>query len=126
MRPDMEKLKGKSPERQLLFLQEWLVREFTEQLAEAIEQKKVSQAELAEKADVSQPYISKVMKGENVTLRNAAKLAWSLGYFVDLSFVPVWKASADLNTDRFQTTAARAHLAQGDAHPDDNIDGLAA
>ena len=107
MKPDLERLKGKSPERQLLFVQEWLVNGFTEQLSEAMQRHDISKSALAAQAGVSQPYITKVLRGENVTLRTAAKLAWAVGHFVDLALVPAWQAAGG-TTHMFPPLAAKA------------------
>ncbi|HET9212249.1 MAG TPA: helix-turn-helix transcriptional regulator [Thermoanaerobaculia bacterium] len=64
--------------------------EFTEALSRWMEAKKVSQAELAAAIGVSQPYISKVLKGNvNFTLATMTKLAHALGAEVHIHLTPI-------------------------------------
>jgi transcriptional regulator with XRE-family HTH domain len=64
--------------------------EFTEALSRWMEAKNVSQAELATAVGVSQPYISKVLKGNaNFTLATMTKLAHALGARVRVQLVPM-------------------------------------
>ena len=63
--------------------------EFTEALSRWMEEKNVSQAELAIAVGVSQPYISKVLKGNvNFTLATMTKLAQALGARVRVQLTP--------------------------------------
>jgi transcriptional regulator with XRE-family HTH domain len=64
--------------------------EFTEALSRWMETKKISQAELAAAIGVSQPYISKVLKGNaNFTLATMTKLAHALGAEVHIHLSPI-------------------------------------
>lgn len=64
--------------------------EFTEDLSRWMESKNISQAELAEAVGVSQPYISKVLKGNvNFTLATMTKLARAIGAVVRIQLAPV-------------------------------------
>lgn len=64
--------------------------EFTEDLSRWMEAKNISQAELAEAAGVSQPYISKVLKGNvNFTLATMTKLARAVGAVVRIQLAPI-------------------------------------
>jgi len=64
--------------------------EFTEALARWMEEKGVSQAELAAAVGVSQPYISKVLRGNvNFTLATVTKLAHALGAEVHIHLAPI-------------------------------------
>ena len=62
--------------------------QFTEELARLMEEKGVSRAELAAAAGVSQPYITKVLKGNvNFTLATMTKLAMAVGTAVRVQIV---------------------------------------
>lgn len=64
--------------------------EFTEGLSRWMESKKISQADLAAAMGVSQPYISKVLKGNvNFTLATMTKLAHALGAEVHIHLAPI-------------------------------------
>lgn len=64
--------------------------QFTEELARRMEEKGVSRAELAAAAGVSQPYITKVLKGNvNFTLATMTKLAMAVGAAVRVQLVPL-------------------------------------
>ncbi len=64
--------------------------EFTEALSHWMEAKKISQAELAAAIGVSQPYVSKVLKGNvNFTLATMTKLAHALGAEVHVHLSPI-------------------------------------
>lgn len=63
---------------------------FTEELSRCMESKGISQAELAAAIGVSQPYISKVLKGNvNFTLASMTKLARAVGAVIRIQLVPV-------------------------------------
>lgn len=69
---------------------ELAILEFTEALSRRMEEKKISQAELAATVGVSQPYISKVLKGNaNLTLATMTKLALALGARVHVQLAPL-------------------------------------
>jgi len=64
--------------------------EFTEALSRWMETKQISQVELAAAVGVSQPYISKVLKGNvNFTLATMTKLAHALGAEVHIHLSPI-------------------------------------
>lgn len=64
--------------------------QFTEELSRLMEQKGVSRAELAAAIGVSQPYITKVLKGNvNFTLATMTKLAMALGAVLHIQIVPM-------------------------------------
>jgi transcriptional regulator with XRE-family HTH domain len=64
--------------------------EFTEDLSRWMESKQISQAELAQAMGVSQPYISKVLKGNvNFTLATMTKLARAVGAVIRIQLAPV-------------------------------------
>lgn len=66
------------------------IAEFTEDLARWMETKGISQADLAAAIGVSQPYISKVLKGNvNFTLATMTKLATALGTVVRIHLEPI-------------------------------------
>lgn len=88
MRPRRRALEGKTAHQRTLYLQEWLVLDFTEQLCRAMQRKKISRTRLAEILGVSQPYISKVLRGKNLSLPTAAKLATGLGLVLDVRLTP--------------------------------------
>jgi transcriptional regulator with XRE-family HTH domain len=63
---------------------------FTEDLSLWMESKKISQADLAAAMGVSQPYISKILKGNvNFTLATMTKLARVLGAEVHVRLAPI-------------------------------------
>jgi transcriptional regulator with XRE-family HTH domain len=63
--------------------------EFTEDLARWMEERRVSRAELAQSIGTSQPYISKVLKGNvNFTLASMVKLSRALGLRVRIRLEP--------------------------------------
>lgn len=69
--------------------------EFTEALSRWMEAKKISQAELAAAIDVSQPYISKVVRGNvNFTLATMTRLTHALGAEVHIRLSPIGSAPA--------------------------------
>ncbi len=71
--------------------------EFTEALSRWMEAKKISQADLAAAIGVSQPYISKVLKGNaNFTLATMTKLAHALGAEVHIRLAPIGSRDHDL------------------------------
>ena len=64
--------------------------EFTENLSLWMELKKISQADLAVAMGVSQPYISKVLKGNvNFTMATMTKLARALGAEIHVCLAPI-------------------------------------
>jgi len=64
--------------------------EFTENLSLWMESKKISQADLAAAMGVSQPYISRVLKGNvNFTLATMTKLARALGAEIHVRLAPI-------------------------------------
>jgi predicted transcriptional regulator len=64
--------------------------QFTEELSRRMEEKGVSRAELAAAIGVSQPYITKVLKGNvNFTLATMTKLAMALGAVLRIQVVPM-------------------------------------
>lgn len=64
--------------------------EFTEALSRWMEEREISQAELAAVLGVSPPYISKVLRGNvNFTLATMTKLARALGAEVHVALSPI-------------------------------------
>jgi transcriptional regulator with XRE-family HTH domain len=83
--------------------------EFTEALSRWMEAKKVSQAELAAAIGVSQPYISKVLKGNaNFTLATMTKLAHALGARVRVQLVPTEDRSQGRSSPDTESEPAKA------------------
>lgn len=79
-----------SAERHDEYWTERAIIQFTEDLSVWMESKKISQADLAAAMGVSQPYISKVLKGNvNFTLATMTKLARALGAEVYVRLAPV-------------------------------------
>lgn len=89
MTPDKRALRGKTAKQKRLFLEEWLVQEFPEQVAAVMAEQSLRKADLARLLNVTKPWVSKFFRGENVTLRTAAKVALVLGCAVDLRLVPL-------------------------------------
>jgi transcriptional regulator with XRE-family HTH domain len=80
----------KAAERHEEYWTERAIIEFTEALSRWMEEKKISQADLAAAIGVSQPYISKVLKGNvNFTLATMTKLAHALGAEVHINLSPI-------------------------------------
>ncbi|ACV67690.1 helix-turn-helix domain-containing protein [Desulfohalobium retbaense] len=53
----------------------------------------LTKAELADKMGVSRPYITKLLRGTNVSLQTLAKVASALGYKTCISMIPKhWEA----------------------------------
>lgn len=53
----------------------------------------LSKAELADKMGVSRPYVTKLLRGANVSLQTLSKVASALGYKTCISMVPKdWEA----------------------------------
>jgi transcriptional regulator with XRE-family HTH domain len=64
--------------------------EFTEELSRWMEARGISQAELAAAIGASQPYVSKVLKGNvNFTLATLTKLARAVGAMVHIQLAPL-------------------------------------
>lgn len=79
-----------SAERHDEYWTERAIIQFTEDLSIWMESKKISQADLAAAMGVSQPYISKVLKGNvNFTLATMTKLAHALGAEVHVRLAPI-------------------------------------
>ena len=73
----------------LIYWQELSILEFTEELARILEQKKLTQSDLAKKINKSAPYISKVMNGNvNFTLKTMTELARALDSIVHVHIAP--------------------------------------
>ena len=68
---------------------ERVILEFTEELTRWMESQGVSRKELAERIGSSQPYITKVLKGDvNFTLATMVKLARALGAELRIQLAP--------------------------------------
>ena len=84
------------------------IAEFTEDLCRWMETRKISQAELAAAAGVSQAYISKVLKGNvNFTLATMTKLARAVGATVHVRLSPPAEADGRQPSDRKAAASGR-------------------
>jgi transcriptional regulator with XRE-family HTH domain len=80
--------------------------ELTEALSRWMEAKKISQADLAAAIGVSQPYISKVLRGNvNFTLATMTKLARALGAEVHVHLSPIGREGTSQDLDDAQAPA---------------------
>jgi len=71
-------------------LDEWAISDFTEELTRRMEELGLSRSALAAKIGVSQPYITKVLRGDaNFTIRSMAKLAWAVDSMIRVHLAPV-------------------------------------
>lgn len=91
MTPTRSALRGKNADEKRLFLEEWLVQEFPEQVATAMAERGLRKTDLARLLHVSKSWVTKFFKGENVTMRTAARIAAVLGCAVDLKLVRLSK-----------------------------------
>lgn len=67
-------------ESEALYYEEGAILEFTEQLAEALQQQNLKRSELAKRLGCSKPYITQVFQGTtNFSFRTAVRLALALG-----------------------------------------------
>jgi len=64
-----------------------LISQFLDEIVKIMTQNKISQAELAKRLKVSQPYISKLLQGENLTLKSIAKITDALDYQATLQLI---------------------------------------
>lgn len=77
----------KTPEQMALFLASWLVLDFNEAILAAMKENSVTRTMLAKRLGVSKAYVTKLFRGENVTLRSAARIACAVGVVVDVRLV---------------------------------------
>jgi transcriptional regulator with XRE-family HTH domain len=78
-----------TPENQRLYQQEKLLVEVTELLAEVMDKKKMSRAELARAIGKSKAFVSQVLSGNhNMTLRTVADLFGALRYDIVIHALP--------------------------------------
>jgi len=78
---------------------EYLKLVFSEEIGRMMDERGVSQAELARRLGTSRAYVAKVLRSTaNLTLATMAKLALALGARVDLSLVPREKHASSFDT----------------------------
>ncbi len=74
-----------TPEGRRLLEQELLIGYATDLVAQLLEQRRVSRAELARRIGKSKAFVTQILQGRrNMTLRTLADLAWALGSRVEL------------------------------------------
>ena len=84
----------KGNENSFWFKLEELLYDLTETIYERMKQKGISQRELAKRLEVSDAYISKILKGnENISLKTLLKLALALGLNVEIKMQPIEQRS---------------------------------
>lgn len=77
--------------------EEWAISDFTEELSRRIDELGISRTVLAERLGASQPYVTKVLRGDaNFTIRSMTKLARAVDRIVRIHLAPagsvtVWK-----------------------------------
>ena len=82
------------------FAKEELAFEATELIAELMEKKHVSKAELAQRIGKSKAYVTQVLSGSrNITMHTLAGLTFALGHKVRLTAAPLAKRRAPASTD---------------------------
>jgi transcriptional regulator with XRE-family HTH domain len=82
------------------YWEEGAILEFTEALYIAMEEQRVTRAELARRLGTSQAYITRVLSGNaNFTLKTMAKLALALGLQLEVGLGPQRLPSAAANPE---------------------------
>jgi transcriptional regulator with XRE-family HTH domain len=67
---------------------EYLKETFSDELWRAMEFRKLTQVEFAEKANVSKQFLTRVFRGSNCTIETMAKLTFALQYKIHLHLTP--------------------------------------
>jgi transcriptional regulator with XRE-family HTH domain len=73
--------------------QEQVLFDVTELLSRMMENMQVTPAELAKRLGKSPRFVSRLLDGQNLTLRVLSDVAYALGYTVTFKFVKIRKAS---------------------------------
>ncbi len=82
-RTDVERFEGSSHKRRRLLREEELILDVTELLSSALEEKRMTKSELAEKLGKTKGFVTQVLSGNrNLTLRTIADIADALGFRV--------------------------------------------
>ena len=108
----------KTPENQRLFQQEKLLVDVTELLAEVMDHRKMSRAELARAIGKSKAFVTQVLRGNhNMTLRTVADLFGAMRHDVIIQAVPCEEdreeiADLDFSTASGQYAFLSYHFAQ--------------
>ncbi len=87
----------KDPEMRFRFEQEVFYLRLAHLIADLRKKKGITQAELAKRAKVSQPFISRLEKGDHMrvpTFETIHKLLHALGYSLEISAIPERKKAA--------------------------------
>ncbi len=109
----------------LLLAEEALVVDVLEDLLEALEQRGMSQADLAKKLGVSRAAVNRVLRGRNLTVRTVARFAHSMGVKVRLqvmkdmgcaSLAQAYSASSNRSSlDAFRASPNNIYIFQREA-----------
>jgi transcriptional regulator with XRE-family HTH domain len=93
-----------SPERERVFAQERLIVSVAEAVWEQLEERGITQAEIANFLGKSKAYVSQILDGSrNMTLRTLSDLAFALGGEIDIHF------KQKLEAEGWCTTSASAN-----------------
>ena len=72
------------------FWQQWLINDFTEELARRLDVLRISRSAFAEKIGSTPPYVTRVLRGEeNLTAATMSKLARAVGSVVRVHLAPL-------------------------------------
>lgn len=72
------------------YWQQWLISDFTEELARRLDTLRMSRSAFAEKIGAAPPYVTRVLRGEeNLTAASMSKLARAVGSVVRVHLAPL-------------------------------------
>lgn len=84
----MKTLRGKKRAAARNFLESWAIQDFPEEIARVMEAQKITKTELARRLKVAPSWVTKFFQGENLTLRTLVRVAFAVGFRVDLKLMP--------------------------------------
>jgi HTH-type transcriptional regulator / antitoxin HipB len=76
------------------------------QVAAMREDRGWTQSELAQKMDAQQPFISRIERGDSITLNSIKRIAAAFGVAVEISFVPFSEFATNVATERLDRHVA--------------------
>lgn len=108
------------------YWQQWLISDFTEELARRLDVLKMSRTAFAEKIGAAPPYVTRVLRGEeNLTAATMSKLARAVGSVVRIHLAPlgtysVWLDLSDSYPQKPPILAANCSTEAFDAPPNEH------
>lgn len=108
------------------FWQQWLISDFTEELARRMDVLRMSRTAFAEKIGARPPYVTRVLRGdENLTAATMSKLARAVGCVVRVHLAPlgtysVWLDLSDSYPQKPPILAANCSTEAFDSPPNEH------